>query len=93
MALLSILMSFLIAIFSYQPIFIIGIASVANYYRIVQKSQQNDKQKTKNYSITYQFVASYIYLFLLCSLGYYFQMPVQGNEDSLPYWKTLLPVE
>jgi hypothetical protein len=93
MLFISIPMGFLMAIFSYQPIFMIGIASIANYYRVVQKSKSMKDQDNKKYSVTYHFVGSYLYLFLLCVLGYYFQKPIEIAGNSIPYWKTLLPVE
>jgi hypothetical protein len=93
MLLLSAPMGFLMAIFSYQPIFMIAIASVANYYRILQKSKAKRDQGNKEYLTTYCFVGSYLYLFLLCVLGYYFQQPIEIDGNSIPFWKTLLPEE
>ena len=36
---ISILMGFLMAIFNYQPIFMIAVASITNYYRVKHKSK------------------------------------------------------
>jgi hypothetical protein len=93
MLLLSVPMGFLMAIFSYQPIFMIAIASVANYYRIVQKSKSKSDQGSQEYLTAYCFIGSYVYLLLLCVLGYYFQQPIEIDGNSIPYWKTLLPEE
>ena len=93
MLLLSAPMGFLMAIFSYQPIFMIAIASVANYYRIVQKSKSKRDQGNKEYLAIYYFIGSYLYLLLLCVLGYYFQQPIEIDGNSIPFWKTLLPKE
>ncbi len=93
MALFSVPMGFLMAIFSYQPIFMIAIASVANYYRVTQKTKAQEKNDKKKHSTAYYFVGSYLYLFLLCVLGYYFQQPIDVDGNSIPYWKTLLPEE
>ena len=92
MLLLSVPMGFLMAIFGYQPIFMIAIASVANYYRIVQKSKVK-KDNGEEYLAAYCFFGSYLYLFLLCILGYYFQQPMDIDGNFIPYWKTLLPEE
>ncbi len=93
MTMLSVPMGFLMAIFSYQPIFMIAIAFVANYYRIIQKSNTKKNQDNIEYSTAYSFVGSYLYLFLLCILGYHFQQPIEIDGSSVPYWKTLLPAE
>ncbi len=93
MGLFSIPMGFLMAIFSYQPIFMIAVASVANYYRVIQKAKSKKDQGQKKHATAYYFVGSYLYLFLLCVLGYYFQQPTEVGDNSIPYWKTLLPKE
>ena len=92
MSLLSVPMGFLMAIFGYQPIFMIAIASIANYYRITQKSKTK-KNQGEIYLTVYCFIGGYLYLFLLCVLGYYFQQPMEIDGNSIPYWKTLLPKE
>jgi hypothetical protein len=93
MFLLSAPMGFLMAIFSYQPIFMIAIASIANYYRIVQKSKTKKDKGDEEYLTAYCFAGSYLYLFLLCILAYYFQQPMEIGGNPIPYWKTLLPEE
>ena len=85
---ISILMGFLIAIFNYQPIFMIAVASITNYYRVMHKTKTTKGYNKKTYLINH-FMISYLYLFLLCVFGYYFQSPIEIDGNFTPYWKTL----
>ena len=89
MIFLSVPMGFLMAIFDYKPIFMIAVACISNYYRVIQKSNSEMNKDKRKYLMRYYFVGSYFYLFLLCILSYYFQKPKNIDGHLMPLWKTL----
>lgn len=83
-------MAFLMAIFNYKPIALFVLMAVANYFRVKHIAAPGNKRfQGLKITLPLFFIASYLYIFLVCILAYYFQMPV--GAEGIPYWKTLLP--
>lgn len=86
--------AFIMAILNYQPIFLLFLMAVSNYFRVKKLAEPGNKRfQGMNVSPPLFYIASYLYIFLACGLGYYLQLPVESEGQILPYWETLIPRE
>ena len=88
--------AFLMAILDYRPIFLFALIVFTNYYRVKQTlSPETASTKLKGLKLfpNLFYFSSYCYIVAMCTLAYYFQMPVDNGDTETPLWKTWLPDE